>query len=226
MLHKEQITKGRNDLARIESRHIHLFTRKKFGKEPIDHIFAKVGEKVTGVANEKVFGFSEVYDWQISNEPEALSHYMIGMMVGQMASDVTIVNSEIDIFCTIPTGLHIKGVNQRNENEYIVEPVYCKCPFDQDQFVRFKMMKSPQDVKAHFPKYYWRLLDYMDNCKAIDAHLFVYHPLFPSGSQSVELPFNNIMITEDMHFLRQRKAEAEKIYHQTYYEMTKNVLPL
>ena len=35
--------------------------------------FNKVGEVITGLTTERIFGFSEQYDWQISIEPEAIA---------------------------------------------------------------------------------------------------------------------------------------------------------
>lgn len=220
MLNKKQIKQGRQDFALIESRHIHIFMRKKIGKESIDHIYSKVGESVTGVCNDRVFGFNEAYDWQISNEPAAIKLYNV-KDGGQMVSDVTIVNLEMSIFCSIPTGLHVKSINQKNPDEYIAEPIFCKCPFDQNKFIALKMCLSPMDLKHKSPKYYWRMLDYMDNINSATAQFFLYHPLFPEGHQTHQIEFSKALVWQDLDFLRNRKHKINEIFHQTINEFTK-----
>jgi hypothetical protein len=226
MTDKNQITTGRNDLGLIESSHIHLFCRKSgIGKEAIDHIYSKVGEAITGVSNKRVFGFNEAYDWQVVNEPEAISIFAEKNGIGQILSNLTVKNADNEIFCTMPTGLNLLIVNQKNPDEYACEPVYCKCPYDQEQFVRFKMLSAASQVKQHFPKYYWRLLDYMDNCNATAATLFVYHPLFPDGGQTHQISFRATLVWEDLYFLKERKAKAAHIYSNVLKEMQSS-LPL
>lgn len=220
MLNKKQVHQGRRDFASIESRHIHIFMRKKIGKEAIDHIYSKVGESVTGVSNESIFGFNEAYDWQISNEPVAIGLYHIPDG-SEMVSDVTIVNPDINIFCSIPTGINIKSINQKNHDEYIAEPIFCKCPFDQNQFISLKMCLSPMDLKLKSPKYYWRMLDYIDNVNSATAHFFVYHPLFPDGRQTHKIEFSKALVWQDLDFLRNRKHKINEIFHQTINEFTK-----
>jgi hypothetical protein len=219
MLNKTQIKEGRNDMAKIESRHIHLFMRRQIGKEAVDHIYAKVAESITGTTNERYFGFNEAYDWQISNEPAAIKMYGNSISVGKIVSDITIKNKYNPLFCTIPTGLHLKIVNQKNPDEYVAEPIVCKCPYDQDQFVRFRMLKSAEEVKQHFPKYYWRVLDQMDNASSVTAQLVIYHPLFPDGEQYHVIEFEKALVWRDLHFLQSRKLQATDIFNNTLRKM-------
>jgi hypothetical protein len=76
MLHRDRIMKlgsHQDRLGLLSSRQSHLFARENgIGKEGLDYILNKVGEIATGISTERLFGFSENYDWQISIEPRAL----------------------------------------------------------------------------------------------------------------------------------------------------------
>jgi hypothetical protein len=219
MLHKSQISEGRNDFAKIESRHIHLFMRRNIGKEAIDHIYAKVSETITGTTDERHFGFNEAYDWQISNEPAAIEIYNKSISIGKIVSGVTVNNKYNKLFCTIPTGLHLKIVNQKDPDEYVAEPIVCKCPYDQNQYVRFRLLKSAAEVREHFPKYYWRVLDQMDNTNSVTAQLVIYHPLFPDREQYHVIEFEKALVWRDLHFLQSRKLQAADIFKNTLRKM-------
>jgi len=225
MLNAKKIITGDNSykdqLGLIESRHIHLFTRRNgIGKEGLDHIRNKVGEVVSGVSNDRLFGFVEEYDWQIVNEPHAIELFEKGVK-GNQAVVVSPTVKDKDIFITCPTGLLLKGVNQKNGEEYIAEPVFCKCPYSTGLFAQIKAMETANEVKESLPKYYWRLLDQMVACGAAVGHLFTYHPMMPEGKQSHSIEFSSILQAADIRFLKQRKEAIEVLYLIALSELRK-----
>ena len=223
MLHKDKILKiGTNQdrLGLLSSRSADLFCRDKgIGKEAIDYILNKVGEVATGLTTERIFGFTEQYDWQIGVEPEAISIFAELQETGQYMVHTPVI-SDGTIFISEPSAIWLRGLNQNNPDEYIVEPIICKCPMEFSQFLRYTACESAEGLKALSPKYYWRMLDDMLICGATTAYFFVFHPLFDQGTNHHTINFNRLSLLSDINILKQRKAEAAAVYSEAMRKVT------
>lgn len=213
MVNKAHITLNEveSDLGKISSRNAHLFmTGKRISDSAKNYILNKVGESLTGVTSDRMFGFTEQYDWQISIEPEAVDKY-VEVNNPEFVFKFPTVSSG-SVFISEPSAIIIIGINQNNENEYIVEPILCKCPREFSQFIKYTECKTPENLKAFSPKHYWRVLADMLCCNAIKAHFFVFHPLFEEGTNYHTIIFDRLPLIADINFLRSRQAEASRIY--------------
>jgi hypothetical protein len=224
MLHKDKVLKiGSNQdrLGFLSSRSTDLFCRiNGIGKEGTDYILNKVAEIATGLTSERIVGFTEQYDWQIGVEPESVAKFAEIQETGQYMIHSPVIHDGT-IFISEPSAIWLRGINQNNADEYIVEPIQCKCPKEFSQFIRYTQCNSPEQLKAFSPKYYWRMLDDMLICEAIVGHFFVYHPLFEEGTNHHTIKFDRLSLLSDMNFLKQRKAEAINIYEIALSQVTK-----
>lgn len=225
MLHKDRVLRlgsSQDKLGLLSSRSAHLFARENgIGKEGQDYILNKVGEVITGLTTERIFGFSEQYDWQISIEPEAIAVFAELQSTGQYIIHSPVISDET-IFIAEPSGIWLRGLNQKNADEYIVEPIQCKCPREFNTFIRYTQCQTPLGLKAFSPKDYWRMLDNMLVCNAISGHFFAYHPLFEDGTKHHTINFDRLSLLGDINLLKQRKAEAAAIYQSAIKKMTKS----
>jgi hypothetical protein len=224
MLHKDRILRigdtNQDRLGLLSSRSVDLFTRDGgIGKEGQDYIYNKVGEVVTGITTERIFGFTENYDWQISIEPDAISKFAEIQETGQYIIHSPVISDET-IFIAEPSAIWLRGLNQKNADEYIVEPIQCKCPREFSQFIRYISCQSPKELKKFSPKYYWRMLDNMLICNAIKGHFFIFHPVFEQSKNYHTIIFDRISLLEDMNFLKKRKMEAAALYKAAIEKMT------
>ena len=109
MLHKDRILRigdtNQDRLGLLSSRSVDLFTRDGgIGKEGQDYIYNKVGEVVTGITTERIFGFTENYDWQISIEPDAISKFAEIQETGQYIIHSPVISDET-IFIAEPSAI-------------------------------------------------------------------------------------------------------------------------
>jgi hypothetical protein len=215
MLRNDKILKQcsqHDKLGLLSSRAAHLFTRDGgIGKEGTDYIYNKVGEVATGVVSERIFGFTEQYDWQILYEPEAISKFAEQQKGSQYIVHAPVISDET-IFIAEPSAIWVKQFNQKDSDEYLVEPIQCKCPREYSSFMRYAAVQTPLSLKELFPKDYWRVLDSMLICEAIAAYFFIYHPLFDEGQNHHTIFFDRLSLLGDINFLKQRKREAAAIY--------------
>lgn len=218
MLHRDKIMKlgsHQDRLGLLSSRQSYLFARENgIGKEGLDYILNKVGEVATSTTTERLFGFSENYDWQISIEPDAISKFAEVQESGQYIVHSPIISDE-SIFIAEPSGLWIRGLNQNNADEYIVEPIQCKCPREFSDFIRYCTLQNPMALKMYSPKCYWRVLDCMLICDAISAYFFVFHPMFEQGQNHHTIKFDRLTLIADINFLKKRKLEAAEMYQKS-----------
>jgi hypothetical protein len=215
MLHKDRILKiesNQDKLGLLSSRSADLLMRgKELGKEAQDYILNKVGEVATGITTERIFGFSEQYDWQISYEAEALAKYAsLKPKDAFFVQFPTISNG--NIFIAEPTAIQVLIVNQKNPDEYLVHPVYCKCPRDFGNYIKYTQCETPQHLKETFPTYYWRMIDLLLVCEAGSADFFIFHPLFDSEVNYHTISFDRLALLGDMNKLKDRKAAATRMY--------------
>lgn len=224
MLHKDKVlnmqSSSYDKFGLLSSRSVDLFMGvREIGKEGCDYIANKVGEVLTGVSSEKIFGFSEQYDWQIGTEPEAITEFAEVQKSGQYIIHFPVI-SDGTVFIAEPSALWLRGLNQKNADEYIVEPIMCKCPREFAQFIGYTAVNSPQELKKSYPKYYWRMLDNMLVCNAIKGYFFVFHPLFDQGTRHHTILFDRLSLLGDLNHLKERKAEAAELYKATMVRMT------
>jgi hypothetical protein len=223
MLHRDRIMKlgsHQDRLGLLSSRQSHLFARENgIGKEGLDYILNKVGEIATGISTERLFGFSENYDWQISIEPDAIAKFAEVQESGQYIIHSPVI-SDGTIFIAEPSGLWIRGLNQKDADEYIVEPIQCKCPREFSDFIQYAAIETPTALKSYSAKCYWRVLDSMLICDAIFAHFFVFHPMFEKGQNYHTINFDRLPLIADINFLKKRKAEAAEVYQKALEKYT------
>lgn len=202
----------------------------------LTYIYRKVGEVITNLPARN-FGSgnelnTEATIWGLVNEADAVKKFCIYKGF-QFVICQQLIAIEGTRYGSTPDGLIVHNESV-DETQYNVSPVEVKCPPTFANYIGLALCRTPQDVKREDSKYYWQVLDQMDNCDAMIGYFVAYHPDFKQGNLNVvefrrmqpsgieggkEVPYP---ITRDLKFLQERKAQAVEKFNEfvkTFKEM-------
>lgn len=197
-----------------------LMTKKALTVDGISYIHQKVGELITGqsgCSEEEKNVENEYTGWGVSNEVFGIQEFgetmgikylVIGKMIHEPGSR----------FSSTPDALWVINSSVTKEDHYNVATVEVKCPYKYNTFIPLYRCKTPKELRAEKPNYFWQVLDQMDNCGANVGYFVVYHPLFPVGNNMRIIEFRQIDLWDEFAFLQQRKKQALEIFGQIYSE--------
>lgn len=173
------------------------------------YIDQKLGEEMTGhcVSDEDDIE-DENTVWGNMYEPDAIKKFHLLNKVEFLASQV-FIHAQNTRFSSTPDAVWIHG-EAANELEYNVSTLEVKCPRKFHRFNRLFRCKTPEDLFKSEKKFYWQVLDQMDNCDSAIGFFGVYHPLYPEWCNWRQIQFKKLELWDDFKKLKQRKAEAEK----------------
>jgi hypothetical protein len=198
-------------LAKFTSSEIHNLMGGTFNT----YVRTKVGEELTGRSAKGEIDV-EATRWGSFHEADAIKKF--GNKMGlEFIICQQLVTEEGSRFGSTPDGLIVSRISP-DETEYEVETAEVKCPITFSNYLLLFECETPQDLKNAEKKYYWQVLDQMDNCESLRGHFIAYHPDFKAGnmkhivfetSQVIETPKGKkFPIYDDLKLLRQKKAEA------------------
>lgn len=183
------------------------------------YIYQKVGESLTGLSNDKEFGFDEDLDWGNKYENDAIMGF--GRKFGlQYLVVQKLIQDPATQFASTPDALWIHGECKLDDNEYNVSTLEVKCPRTYHNFIQLFRCKSPADLKKENSKYYWQVLDQMQNCGSAVGYFSAFHPFFPAPANQSVIKFRKMDLWDDFKLLELRKREAVKMFEDIRLEMT------
>ena len=212
-------------LAKFTSSEIHNLIGTGFLK----YVRMKVGEHMTGKSCKQEVNTEAVWHGNLY-EPEALR--LFGQMMGiEFLFTQRLITEDGGRFGCTPDAL-ILVRESPDGSQYEVEPVEVKCPPTYDNYLALYECETPQDLKDTDKKYYWQVIDQMDNCEALTGHFAAYHPDFKKGNMKhikfeVNLPFIGKLgakvfpIFDDLKLLRAKKKEAEIKFNELIDKLNK-----
>jgi hypothetical protein len=227
MLHKSHISNlalystdwDKARLGRFTSSRINaLLTEKELTPGAMTYIYQKVGEELTqySTAVEDQID-DENTQWGLDNEPNAIKRFQQVKKVEYLATQKLISNTDTR-FASTPDAIWIHG-ECLNQLEYNVSTLEVKCPRKYHTYIPLYECKTPAQLFRFNSRYYWQVLDQMDNCGSAIGYFACYHPLFPSGSNFNIIEFRKIDLWEDFRKLKDRKASAVKKFNEIKAEM-------
>lgn len=208
------------------------FTSSEFhflmGDKPLDntamnYIYRKVGEELTGLpARENIT--TDAIEWGHSNEMDAIRKFGEIQGIDYLVTQKLIVEPG-SRFGSTPDALWIHRESQ-DESGYHVTTLEVKCPPSYDAYIRLFMCDTPFDLKKTNKAYYWQVMHQMEQCGTLTGNLFIYNPLFKSGSYK-NIPFRimekdkngNYPLRDELSSLKERKMMAIKEFEKIREKM-------
>lgn len=216
MLHKSHISNIQIYTPEWDALRLGKFTSSKIvalcGEGPLQkgamsYIHQKVGEYVTRENMEDEVLEDENTNWGLQYEPKALQEFgefkKLEYLIVQK-----VIHEPGGRFSSTPDALWILESSLIKEDCYNVATVEVKCPRKYPRFIPLYNCSTPAQLKKHEPKYFWQVLDQMDNCNSSIGYFVCYHPLFPKGKNMKIIEFKKLDLWDDFSKLKQRKLEA------------------
>ena len=206
-IHSEEWFKER--LGKFTASEIHyLMGEKPWTEGALSYIYRKVGEDISGLPCRDDVDTNATRHGNLY-EPEALITYAREKGIDFLVTQC-LISPPDSRFSSTPDALVIKG---ETETHYNVETVETKCPYSYDAYIRLFLCNTPEDVKKEEKKYYWQVIDQMDNCGALVGHLVVYQPAFRVGKMKV-ITFRKMELRDQFKLLKERKEGAEQKFNE------------
>lgn len=202
-IHSDEWYAGR--LAKFTASEIHSIMGEKFETTgAINYIYRKVGEEMTGVACKDEVDTSATRHGLLY-EPEAIKKFGDLKGLEFVVTQCLITQPESRFGCTPDLIIPVSYSKAKKSYDVITGEV--KCPVSYDAYIGLFLCNTPQDVKKEEKKYYWQVLDQMDNCDCLRGYLIVYHPLFKAGQMKI-IEFRKVELVNDFKLLKERKQMA------------------
>lgn len=221
-MHTEEWFQAR--LSRFTSSDNHyLMGEKPFTQGAMSYIYRKVGEELTGVPARDSIESAATAHGNIY-EPAAIRRYAekrgIKFLVTQK-----LIYGENDKCSSTPDAIEI--LSERTDCDgYNVKPVEVKCPMTYDAYIGLCMCNTPFDLKREERKYFYQLLDQIDNCGALAGAFVAYHPDFSVGEMKIiefrimEKVGTDFPLKRELDLLRERKRMAVEKYIEVKAKMS------
>lgn len=173
----------------------------------LTYIDQKLGEEMTGhsVSDEDDLE-DENTAWGNMYEPKAIEIFHIKNNV-QFLVTQKLIHAANTRFSSTPDAIWVHG-EASNQLEYNVSTLEVKCPRKFHRFNKLFRCKTPTDLYKVDKKYFWQVIDQMDNCDSAVGYFGVYHPLYPEGCNWRQIQFKKIDLWDDFKKLKIRKTEA------------------
>lgn len=208
-IHTDEWRIGR--LAKFTSSMIYtLMGDQPFTQGAMTYIYERVGEELSGVPAKYEIS-TDATNWGLLHENDNLRKFAAFRGVEFLVTQklITVPGSR---FGSTPDAI---VPLQKHSDGYEVETVEAKCLPSYGLFVACALCNTPQEIKkiSEAKKFYWQVLDQMDNCDAMKGWLSFYHPEFRAGGFKA-IPFRKIELIEDFKLLKMRKVLAEQKFNE------------
>lgn len=173
----------------------------------VSYVYQKAGELITGksTALEEDVIEDENTAWGRENEDAAIRKFGQLKGIQYLIVQKLIMNPD-SRFSSTPDAIWVHGPSITKEGEYHVSTLEVKCPRKYPRFIPLWECKTPADLKKFSKKYYWQVMDQMDNCDSAVGYFACYHPLFPVETNMSIIEFKKIDLWDDFKKLKERKA--------------------
>ncbi len=198
-------------LSKFTSSGIAALTAEKMGNEAaLTYIYKKVGESLTGTRS-SIEVDTEATQWGLAYETEGLKKFGEQMGLKFITTQTLIWNID-SLFASTPDALIVRK-ESTDGLAYDVSTVEIKCPPTFNNYIPLWFCETPEDVKRFDRKYYWQVIDQMDNCDCLNGYFVVYHPEFKAANFKA-IEFRKINLMPDFKFLKERKKWAEQKFNE------------
>lgn len=190
-----------------------LMPEKGLGDGAFSYIDQKLGELLTNhVAEEENIIEDENTIWGNTYEPKAIEEFHQRNKVQYLVTQ-RLIHAPETHFSSTPDAIWVHGIAS-NQLEYNVSTLEVKCPRKFHRFNKLYRCNTPHDLLKAESKYFWQVLDQMDNCDSAVGYFAVYHPLYPVTCNFKQIQFNKLGLWDEFKKLKQRKHEAVKLLYQ------------
>jgi putative phage-type endonuclease len=178
------------------------------------YIDQKLGEEMTGhvVSEDEMPLDDENTVWGNTYEPKAIELFHSKNKI-QFLVTQKLIHAPNTRFSSTPDAIWVHG-EASNQLEYNVSTLEVKCPRKFHRFNKLFRCKKPQDLLSAEPKYFWQVIDQMDNCDSAVGYFAVYHPLYPEGCNFRQIQFKKLELWDEFKKLKQRKTDAVNLLLQ------------
>lgn len=226
MLHKSKISKIKIHSDEWHASRLGKFTSSEIyrlmgsAESFIRYVREKVGEELTGKSAKQEVD-TDATRWGLFHEADALTKFGqkkgLDFLIAQQ-----LITEDGSRFGSTPDGLVVLRISP-DDTEYEVEPTEVKCPPTFANYIGLYQCNSAADIKKEESKYYWQVLDQLDNCQSLAANFVVYHPDFRVGNLKIirieaNEPFvdskgkKTFPLYEDLKLLREKKKQAVEMF--------------
>lgn len=197
------------------SKIVALAAEKELSSGALSYIDQKVGEFVTGqtLSEEDDELEDENTVWGNQYEPESLKVFAARMKIKFLVTQ-KLIHKPGSRFSSTPDGIHIISSSATKEDHYNVATVEGKCPRKYPRFLELYRCKTPLDLRKVSKKYFFQVLDQMDNCCSPLGYFYCYHPLFPKEKNINIIEFRKIDLWDDFKMLQDRKVSALRRFNE------------
>lgn len=173
----------------------------------VSYVYQKAGELITGksTAVEDDVIEDENTAWGREFEPAAIRRFGEIKGIEFLVTQKLIMNPDA-LFSSTPDAIWIHGQSLLKDDEYHVSTLEVKCPRKYPRYIPLWKCQTPADLKKFSKKYFWQVIDQMDNTDAAVGYFACYHPLFPVKTNMRIIEFKKIDLWPDFTLLKQRKA--------------------
>jgi hypothetical protein len=174
------------------------------------YIDQKLGEEMTGHA---ISDEDEIEDentaWGNQYEPIAIGEFHIRNKVEFLVTQ-KLIHAPNSRYSSTPDAIWVHGLAS-NQEEYNVSTLEVKCPRKFHRFNKLYRCNTPHDLLKAEPRYFWQVIDQMENCDSAIGYFAAYHPLYPAKCNFKQIQFKKIDLWDDFKKLKTRKSEAEQL---------------
>jgi hypothetical protein len=206
-----QIYTNEWDIARLgrgtSSNISHIMGEKFTTQDCVSYVYQKAGELITmkSTALEEDVIEDENTAWGRENEPAAIRRFGQIKQIEFLVTQKLIMNPDSH-FSSTPDAIWIHSASVLKDDEYNVSTLEVKCPRKYPRYIPLWQCQTPEDLKKFSKKYYWQVIDQMDNCDSHIGYFACFHPLFPEATNMRIIEFRKIDMWPDFIKLKERKA--------------------
>lgn len=181
----------------------------------VAYVYQKAGELITmkSTAVEEDVIEDENTAWGREYEPAAILKFGQTKGIQFLVTQKLIMNPDSQ-FSSTPDAIWVHGESVLKDDEYHVSTLEVKCPRKYHRYIPLWKCQTPEDLKKFSKKYYWQVVDQMDNCDAAIGYFACFHPLFPAETNMRIIEFQKIKMWEDFKRLKDRKAMFVKFIEE------------
>lgn len=197
--------------GKFTSSKIHcLMSERGLGTGAYSYIDQKLGEEMTGhtVSDEDDIE-DENTAWGNQYEPKAIEQFHLRNKI-QFLVTQKLIHAPNSRYSSTPDAIWVHGLAS-NQLEYNVSTLEVKCPRKFHRFNKLYRCNTPNDILKTESKYFWQVIDQMENCDSSIGYFAVYHPLYPENCNFKQIQFKKLELWDEFKFLKKRKSEAEQI---------------
>jgi hypothetical protein len=190
---------------------------KGLGTGAFSYIDQKIGEVMTGhVVEEDENIEDENTAWGNMYEPKAIAKFHEVNKV-QFLVTQKLIHAPDSHFSSTPDAIWVHGLAS-NQVEYNVSTLEVKCPRKFHRYNKLYRCNTPHDLLKVESRYFWQVLDQMDNCDSAVGYFAVYHPLYPEKCNFKQIQFKKLDLWDEFKKLKQRKQEAVNLMQKWMLE--------